>query len=160
MGCIYNEKVQRNVKPLFTLLLLFGGSLMLLSLYVKDRGWGQEANNFLDLLLTLLFLLAGYGVLEKGRETYRYSIIGEELIIHRIGQGANELVARVKLSKIHRLHEPKRKTILQGVLSKNYCRSIAGGCLCEYQEQGSRKSFYFSPSPSLLLKIKEGLQAS
>ena len=161
MGCIYNEKVERNIAPLLILLMVFGLSLLSVSYYVSEMGWDREVSTILDLFLTLVFLLAGYSVILKGRETYRYRIIGDELIIHRMTGEKNELVAKVKLHEIKKLHVKSHKTNLMGMIRKNYCENVVRkGCLCEYQAEGGSKSFYFSPSPSMLNKIQTGLQAS
>lgn len=161
MGCIYNEKVERNIAPLLILLMVFGLSLLSVSYYVSEMGWDREVSTILDLFLTLVFLLAGYAVIAKSRETYRYSIIGDELIIHRMSGEKNELVAKVRLQEIKKLHEKNTKTNLVGLIRKNYCQNVVRrGCLCEYHSEGGSKSFYFSPSPSMLNKIKTGLQAS
>lgn len=161
MGCIYNEKVERNMKPLLILLMVFGLSLLSVSYYVSEMGWEREVSTILDLFLTLVFLLAGYAVFLKGRETYRYSIIGDELIIHRLSGEKNDLVAKVKLQEIKKLQEKNGRANLGGLIRKNYCQNVVRkGCLCEYQAEGGSKSFYFSPSPSMLNKIRTGLQAS
>jgi hypothetical protein len=161
MGCIYNEKVERNMTPLLILLMVFGLSLLSVSYYVSEMGWEREVSTILDLFLTLVFLLAGYAVFLKGRETYRYSIIGDELIIHRLSGEKNDLVAKVKLQEIKKLQEKNGRANLGGLIRKNYCQNVVRkGCLCEYQAEGGSKSFYFSPSPSMLNKIRTGLQAS
>lgn len=161
MGCIYNEKVERNMTPLLILLMVFGLSLLSVSYYVSEMGWEREVSTILDLFLTLVFLLAGYAVFLKGRETYRYSIIGDELIIHRLSGEKNDLVAKVKLQEIKKLQEKNGRANLGGLIRKNYCQNVVRkGCLCEYQAKGGSKSFYFSPSPSMLNKIRTGLQAS
>lgn len=161
MGCIYNEKVERNMKPLLILLMVFGLSLLSVSYYVSEMGWEREVSTILDLFLTLVFLLAGYAVFLKSRETYRYSIIGDELIIHRLSGEKNDLVAKVKLQEIKKLQEKNGRANLGGLIRKNYCQNVVRkGCLCEYQAEGGSKSFYFSPSPSMLNKIRTGLQAS
>lgn len=147
--------------PLVILLMVFGLSLLSVSYYVSEMGWEREVSTILDLILTLVFLLAGYAVISKGREVYRYSIIGDELIIHKMNGEKNELVAKVKLQEIRGLHEKSGSRNILGRIRKNYCKDVVRrGCLCEYQEEGSRKSFYFSPSPSMLNKIRTSLQAS
>lgn len=60
MGCIYNEKVERNIAPLLILLMVFGLSLLSVSYYVSEMGWDREVSTILDLFLRLwcFFLLA------------------------------------------------------------------------------------------------------
>lgn len=161
MSCIYNEKVKRNAAPLVCLLVIFGLSLIMVSYFGTKIGLTQEMKTALDLVLTMLFLLAGYAVIAKSREVYRYSIIADDLIIHRISGDKNHLVRRVKLSEIRSLHYSRSGRRILGSVNSNYSRNLVKlGCCCEYQDEGNAKSFYFSPSQSMLNKINHSLRTS
>ncbi len=101
MSCIYNEKVKRSVAPLVCLLVIFGLSLIMVSYFGTKIGLTEEMKTAMDLVLTMVFLLAGYAAVTKAREVYRYSIIADDLIIHRISGDKNHLVRRVKLSAVN-----------------------------------------------------------
>lgn len=161
MSCIYNEKVKRSVAPLVCLLVIFGLSLIMVSYFGTKIGLTQEIKTAMDLVLTMIFLLAGYAVVAKSREVYRYSIIADDLIIHRISGDKNHLVRRVKLSEIKSLHYSRSKGNLLGAVKRNYSKNLVKlGCCCEYQDEGSAKAFYFSPSQSMLNKINHSLRTS
>ncbi|HCW73527.1 MAG TPA: hypothetical protein DHM90_06760 [Clostridiaceae bacterium] len=161
MSCIYNEKVKRSVAPLVCLLVIFGLSLIMVSYFGTKIGLTEEMKTAMDLVLTMVFLLAGYAAVTKAREVYRYSIIADDLIIHRISGDKNHLVRRVKLSEISSLHYSRSKKNLLGAVKRNYSRNLVKlGCCCEYQDEGNAKSFYFSPSQSMLNKINHSLRTS
>lgn len=160
MSCIYNEKVKRSVTPLVCLLVVFGLSLLTVSYYGTRMGLSQEMKTALDLVLTMFFLLAGYATITKAREVYRYSIIADDLLIHRINGDKNHLVEKVRLSDIRSLERRISKKSLVKVIRNNYSENVIKlGCCCEYHEEGSDKSFYFSPSKSMLNKINNSLKA-
>lgn len=161
MSCIYNEKVKRSVAPLVCLLVIFGLSLIMVSYFGTKIGLTEEMKTAMDLVLTMVFLLAGYAVITKSREVYRYSIIADDLIIHRISGDKNHLVRRVKLSEISSLHYSKSRRNILGAVKRNYSKNLVKlGCCCEYQDEGNAKSFYFSPSQSMLNKINHSLRTS
>jgi|SRR5690554_1347299 len=161
MGCIYNEKVKRSAKPLIGLLIIFGVSLMAVSVLGRQAGLNQEVETTMDLVLTMFFLLAGYNVIAKTKEIYRYSIIADDLIIHRISGEKSHLVEKVKLSEIQALHKRKVGWNLMNALRKNYSVNMMKlDCCCECNVEGTTKSFYFSPSQSMLNKISHAREAS
>lgn len=161
MGCIYNEKVKRSAKPLVGLLIIFGVSLMVVSVLGTRAGLNEETKSTMDLVLAMFFLLAGYRVIAKTKEVYRYSIIADDLIIHRISGEKSHLVEKVKLSEIQALHNKRPGWNLIRLLRKNYSVNMMKlDCCCECSVEGTRKSFYFSPSPSMLNKISNALEAS
>ena len=96
----------------------------------------------------MVFLLAGYHVIAKTKEVYRYSIIADDLIIHRISGEKSHLVEKVKLSEIQALHNKRPGWNLVRLLRKNYSVNMMKlDCCCECSVEGSRKSFYFSHKP-------------
>jgi len=161
MGCIYNEKVKRNTKPLIGLLIIFGLSLMMVSIVGTKLGFHQEIKSAMDLVLAMIFLLAGYNVMAKTKEIYRYSIIADDLIIHRISGGKSHLVEKVKLSEIQALHNEKPRWNILGALTKNYSKNMMKlDFCCECTVEGNMKTFYFSPSQSMLNKISHAIETS
>ena len=161
MSCIYNEKVKRSTKPLIGLLALFGLTLIVVSFLGAKMGLNQEVKSALDLILTMFFLLAGYNVIAKTKEIYRYSIIADDLIIHRISGEKSHLVEKVKLSEIHALHNKRPRGAILKAIRHNYSMNMMKLDLCcECTVEGNRKAFYFSPSPSMVNKISHALKAS
>jgi hypothetical protein len=161
MSCIYNEKVKRNIKPLIGLLIILGLSLVIVSFIGTKLGFHQEIKSAMDLVLAMVFLLAGYRVMAKTKEIYRYSIIADDLIIHRILGEKSYLVEKVKLSEIQALQNEKPRWNIIGALTKNYSRNMMKlDFCCKCKVEGNMKTFYFSPSQSMLKKISHAIETS
>lgn len=160
MGCIYNEKVKRSATPFIFLLVLFGILLVLISVISKEMGFPPALRTELDLVLTMIFLLAGYRVFLRSKDVYRYSIIADDLLIHRINGNRNLLVAKVKLAQIHSLECPDKKSELLKYLNKNYSEGFTKGAYCcKYLLDGEKKAFIFNPSKGMVNKLNTALKA-
>ncbi len=160
MACIYNERVKKSIVPLAIGLLILGLSLMTISYYGTKLGVHPSLKTELDLLLTALFLLTSYSGLSNSRNSYRYSIIADDLIIHRMCGDRNHVIERVKLSEIMSLQKVKnpqdflrgfRRTYTENLLKKDY--------LCAYETQSGIRTFYFSPSPCMINKLNHSMKA-
>ncbi len=160
MACIYNERVKKSIVPLAIGLLILGLSLITLSYYGTKLGVHPSFKTEMDLLLTTLFLLTSYRGLSRSRHSYRYSIIADDLIIHRMCGDHNHVIEKVKLSEIQSLRKVKnptdflrgfRRTYTENLLKKDY--------ICAYENQSGKRTFYFSPSPCMINKLNLSMKA-
>lgn len=160
MACIYNERVKKSVGPILLGLVFLGLSLMTLSSYGTALGVSPSLKTELDLLLITLFLLASYSGLTKSRHSFRYSIIADEMIIHRMCGSKNHVIEKVKLNKIKTISKVKRpqnfmkgfgRTYTENLLKKDY--------LCAYETENGNRTFYFSPSPCMINKLNSSIKA-
>ena len=154
MACIYNEKVKRSMKPLVLLLALLGVSLMLVSYFGKSLGLSSDMEMAIDLVLTLVFLFAGYNVYSMSSEVYRYSIIADDFLIHKISGGNNKLLEKMKLYDIKALEATKNRREVLRNLKNNYSGNLTKpGYYCEYRSNGKNRTFRFDPSACMINKI-------
>lgn len=160
MACIYNERVKKSILPIFLGLLVLGLSFITFSSYGIKFGVDPSLKTELDLVLITLFLLAAYSGLAKSRHSFRYSIIADEMIIHRMCGSKNYVIEKVKLNKIKTICKVKKSQALMSGFKRTYSESLLKkDYLCAYEtEQGSR-TFYFSPSPSMISKLNTSIKA-
>ena len=158
MACFYNEKVRRKPMPFAVLLVLFGLSLYAGSAMVKGAGLPMEFAIQLDLMLTLLFLVAGYKAYRAAQDYYKYAIIEGELLIHKMTGDQSQLVERVKLSEVEYLGEATTPvSVLQRIVNNHSASLFRCGHLCVYRQDGMKRHLYFSPSKCLMAKIQSSL---
>lgn len=154
MSCIYNEKVKRSIKPFVVLLVLFGMSLMAVSYFGKGLNLHRDMETTIDMILALLFLLAGYHVYMMSNDIYRYSIIADDFLIHRINCGKNKLVHKIKLTEIKSIDMMKSKKEFPKNFRNNFSENFTKpGYSCEYCKEGKDKIFYFDPSAGMINKL-------
>ena len=154
MSCIYNEKVKRSIKPFVVLLVLFGMSLMAVSYFGKRLNLHRDMETTIDMILALLFLLAGYHVYMMSNDIYRYSIIADDFLIHRINCGKNKLVHKIKLTEIKSIDMMKSKKEFPKNFRNNFSENFTKpGYSCEYCKEGKDKIFYFDPSVGMINKL-------
>ncbi|MBS5823446.1 MAG: hypothetical protein KID00_06230 [Clostridium argentinense] len=155
MGTMYKEIICR--KKLSVLLFLF--MVILIFILLSDF-----INSFIGSMRIVcntffLFLTIGFCIFEayKCSIKYKYSIIADQLIIHRIRGDVQFLVEDIKIkdieyvgqcsqgSKFFRLISPKKYICSIFKLNK-YC--------CVYKMNGKISKFYFEPSDELVQKLK------
>ena len=154
MSCIYNEKVKRSIKPFVVLLILFGMSLMAVSYFGKGLNLHRDMETTIDMILALIFLLAGYHVYMMSNDIYRYSIIADDFLIHRINCGKNKLVHKIKLTDIKSIDMMKSKKEFPKNFRNNFSENFTKpGYSCEYCKEGKDKVFYFDPSVGMISKL-------
>jgi len=154
MSCIYNEKVKRSIKPFVVLLVLFGISLVAVSYFGKGLNLNNDMETTVDMILALIFLLSGYHVYMMSNDIYRYSIIADDFLIHRINCGRNKLVHKIKLTDIKSIDMMKNKREFPKNFRNNFSENFTKpGYSCEYCIKGKDKTFYFDPSVGMVSKL-------
>lgn len=160
MACIYNERVKKSVVPLAIGLVFLGLSLITLSRYGVKLGVHPSFKTELDLLLSTLFIIASYSGLSRSRHSFRYSIIADDLIIHKMCGDKNHVIEKVKLSQIKSLRKVKKMRNLILGLNRTYSENpLKKDYLCAYETEGNKRTFYFSPSPCMINKLNNSMKA-
>ncbi|MGB4589123.1 MAG: hypothetical protein WBI17_07830 [Clostridiaceae bacterium] len=152
--------MKRNIKPFVVLLVLFGMSLMAVSYFGKGLDLHNDMETTIDMILALIFLLVGYHVYMMSNDIYRYSIIADDFLIHKINCGKNKLVHKIKLTDIKSIEMMKSKKEFPKNFRNNFSENITKpGYSCEYHIAGKNKVFYFDPSVGMVSKLNnvEGL---
>lgn len=160
MACIYNERVEKSSIPVLVGLIFLGLSLMTLSSYDTKLGVDPSFKAELDLMLITLFLLASYSGLTRSRHSFRYSIIADEMIIHRMCGSKNYVIEKVKLNKIKAISKVEKPQDFMRGFSRTYSESLLKkDYLCAYETEAGNRTFYFSPSPCMISKLNTSIKA-
>ena len=160
MACIYNERVEKSSIPVLVGLIFLGLSLMTLSSYGTKLGVDPSFKAELDLMLITLFLLASYSGLTRSRHSFRYSIIEDEMIIHRMCGSKNYVIEKVKLNKIKAISKVEKPQDFMRGFSRTYSESLLKkDYLCAYETEAGNRTFYFSPSPCMISKLNTSIKA-
>lgn len=164
MKTMYKEEVMQKRLPvilemfvLLTLSIFVSNFTEKVSLY--NRSIGSAANLMLILFMSVMIVL---GIM-RCRERYRYSIIADQLIVHRIVKGEQIIIENIKLEDIKYIG---RASKLKHKLNTRY--TGRHGCsifsfrtfCCIYKEGDGIKKFYFQPSESFINRISSFLEIS
>lgn len=159
MACIYNEKVERKGTPLLLGLIALTLSLLIASYLSKAAGVAGMYRIIVDTVLVMGFLYIMYSSFNMSKECYRYSIIADDLLIHRMNGDKPQLVERVKVSDISYFGEVGKNPDVSKVRGSNYtCEFMKGRYCLVYREGGREKKFFFKPSACMIGKIQNSMR--
>lgn len=160
MACIYNEKVERKGTPILLLLIFLGLSLIVASYFFKTMGLPSYMEAIADTILIFGYGYIGYQSYHVTKESYKYSIIADDLIINRLSSDKNRVVEKVKIENITYFGEVKSsEKNLSKAKGKNYtCEFTKGRYCCVYNVGGLEKKFYFKPSLCMVNKIESSMR--
>ncbi len=157
MGTMYNEtNVKKRTPVVIQVLIMLTAAIVISDILETVRVGRLMVEKISDPLLILFMTgFIFYEVLEC-RTSYKYSIIANQLIIHKITQKNYEVVECIYLDDILYVGNPlgclgkyKIKEI------KNYSCSIKlfNSQCCVYKSSNGNKKLYFKPSKRLENKI-------
>lgn len=159
MACIYNEKVERKGTPLLLGLIALTLSFLIASYLSKAAGVSGTYRLIFDSALVMGFLYLMYGSFHMSKECYRYSIIADDLLIHRMNGDTPQLVERVKVSDIRYFGEVGKNPVVSRVRGSNYtCEFMKGRYCLVYEDGGREKKFFFKPSACMIGKIHNSMK--
>lgn len=95
--------------------------------------------------------------IKRLRTKYKYSLIQDELIIHKItGESENllEIVNLADIQYIGRSDKITDKLNFHGVKRYDFCKLRTKNYICVYKLEGRLKKFYFNPSDRLIRNIE------
>jgi hypothetical protein len=158
MGNMYKEVIFRKRLPVFIVFFV----VMIIVLYLLKIA---EIMNLIPIHMAriidifCLFTLISFAIYEikKCQVQYKYSIIGEQLIIHRVKGKSQKLVEDIKIQDIRYIGPiSKRHAVKWGNKRRNYICSLINlnkHC-CIYADGHKSHEVYFEPSSELIEKIK------
>jgi hypothetical protein len=159
MACIYNEKVERKGTPLLLVLIAVTLSLLIASYLSKAAGVAGTYRLIVDSVLVMGFLYLMYSSFHMSKECYRYSIIADDLLIHRMSGDKPLLVERVKVADIRYFGEVGKNPEVSRVRGSNYtCEFMKGRYCLVYEDGGREKKFFFKPSTCMIGKIQNSMK--
>jgi len=159
---IYREIVERKKLPVILKLFIILTIVIYISDFLGKFMIGtyslRRASKFFFAFVMLIIIIQE---LKKCVIKYRYSVIEDELIIHKLNGNDEKIVEDIKFKDIKFIGTPKDKNIKFDVeKSKNYIASMFSfeKYCCIYKEGDKFKKFYFEPSNKLLKNIKKSIK--
>jgi hypothetical protein len=158
MKTMYKEEVTRSrlhsVLGFFLILVAF--------IYIAEAVEQAVSNSTIAMIADFLFLfviitIIVYAVI-RCKTRYRYSIIADQLIIHKIKDNELRVVENIEISDIEVLE--KKESILSKLhINHTYNCSLLKPWMycCVYRCNGKLKKFYFQPSDNFVLKLQRTL---
>lgn len=158
MGTMYKEVIFRKRLPVFIVFFV----AMTIVLYLLKIA---EIMNLIPIHMSriidlfCLFTLISFAIYEiqKCQVQYKYSIIGEQLIIHRVKGKSQKLVEDINIQDIRYIGPiNKRQGVKWGCKRRNYICSLINlnkHC-CIYADGHINREVYFEPSSELIEKIR------
>lgn len=156
---MYKEIIERKKLPIATFLL----TLLCVFIYVYKfidmcfTGQGNLIENILYLgIIASMVIIAVVAIYRSGIR-YKYSIIADQFIIHKIIRNNNIEVESIKFKDIRFLGQVKDLKEQYKVSStKKYLCSIfnANRYCCIYSDGNELKKFYFEPSKEMIGKLQ------
>lgn len=158
MGAMYKEIIFRKRLPV--IIVFFFAMIVLISILkiieVMDIVPLHLSREVDIICLFSLLLFGGYEI-QKCRVQYKYSIIGDELIIHKLKGEEQILVEDIKIEDIQYIGCISRSyNKKKNVKTKKYICSILNinKYCCIYSEGNKNYKMYFEPSRDLINKVK------
>lgn len=156
MGTMYKEIVVRRRTPvvvglLLLLVIMIAVSNLVEHIQVFNYKIGFITNPIISIITSMLILFE----IMKCKVSYRYSIIADQLIIHRLKQKEQNVVENIKLKDI--VYMGKEKDYRENydiANSKRYvCALKLNNYCCIYKDGDRYRKFFFQPSLNLVQKI-------
>ena len=135
---------------LMSVMIVIGG--MVGGLKFNDTKFASISNP----ILIVATIIAIFVIINNCRTSYKYSVVGDRLIIHKIDSKKQVVLEKVKVSDILYIGRERREISKLGViLSKKYMCSLfdSNKYCCVYKKDGVNKKFYFQPSDEFISKI-------
>lgn len=162
MSLYYQEKITRNKVPFITGLVIAGAALLVIANPLNEHSvirW----QSLLDSALLFIFAFLGMAMIRSSKRGFKYTLVGNELIIREENSGKFKVQDRISLGFIQTF-------IPAPMLEKLNCIRTDITCLFHrswkltYLENGKRKTVIIRPSERMAASIRkeigklEGLQ--
>lgn len=163
MKTMYKEEIMRKRLPvvlemfaLLTVIIFIADFIE--EIRVANRSIGTVTNPLLVVFMGTMIIYS----IARCREKYRYSIIADQLIVHRIVRGEQIVVENIKLKDIKyigRASKLKEKLNVK-YIKKHGCSLFAFRTFCCIYKEGDKvNKFYFEPSESFINRISSFLES-
>lgn len=155
---MHKEIVERKKFPVVVLLFITLVTFICLSDLLSKINIGSiNIEIFVTMFFNILMIALCYVQFSKCKVKYKYLIIADQFIIHKIKGQEITIVEDIKLKDIEFIGKYSNcNADIHISSSKKYiCSTFAGGKFCcVYKVGGKFKKFYFEPSEGLMSKIR------
>ena len=154
---MYKEMVQRKKFPAIVLLFVTLIAFICISdLLPKVSIGSTNIKTFITMFFNTIMIGLCYVEFTKCKIKYKYSIVVDQFIIHRIKGGEVTILEDIKLKDIEFIGKYSDYSSDNHISSskKYICSSFTGSKFCCVYKLGNKfKKFYFEPSVPLINKI-------
>ncbi|WP_291633344.1 hypothetical protein [Clostridium sp.] len=155
---MYKEMVQRKKFPAMVILFITLIAFICLSDLLPKISIGSiNMKKFVTMFFSILMIALCYVEFSKCKVKYKYSIVADQFIIHKIRGEEVTILEDIKLKNIEFIGKYNNcNAQIHISSSKKYiCSTFTGSKLCCVYKVGDKfKKFYFEPSDGLMNKIK------
>lgn len=157
MGSMHKEIITRKKAPGFCVIFIFLiFTLFLVQAIQRVELFGIDIGYIVSVVLESLIIVSIIFEIIKCKVKYKYFIVADQFIIHKMKGAEDKVVENIKIRNIEfmgKLKEYKANNSFE--CTKKYTCSLFNRDLycCVYREGSKLKRFYFEPSSSLLEKI-------
>lgn len=158
MNIMYREVIERQKLPVILGLLFFMSFMIAIYTGIQYANiFIHDLENIVESIFIATILFIGIAEMLKCRVKYKYSIISDQIIIHKLKDKHENIVENIKFKdiiSIGRKNEIKSKFKIAS--SKSYVCSIFGQkkYCCIYKDGNIYRKFYFEPSGKFASKLE------
>ena len=154
---MYKEMIQRKKLPTVVLLFITLITFICLSdLLPKISIGSMNIRTYITIFFNVLMVSLCYIEFSKCKVKYKYSIVADQFIIHKLKGEQTKILEDIKLKDIEFIGKYSKYNAENHISSsKKYMCSTFNGSkfCCVYKEGDKLKKFYFEPSDGLMNKI-------
>jgi len=155
---MYKEMVQRKKFPAVVLLFIILIAFISISgLLPRVRIGSINIKTYVTMFFNTLMIALCYMEFSKCKVKYKYLIVADQFIIHKIKGEEVTILEDIKLKNIEFIGKNSNYNSDTHISSskKYICSTFTGcKCCCVYKVGDKLKKFYFEPSDGLMNKIK------
>ncbi|MGH4125931.1 MAG: hypothetical protein ACREV6_23750 [Clostridium sp.] len=155
---MYKEMVQRKKFPAVVLLFITLITFICLSDLLPKISVGRiNLKTFINMFFNTLMIALCYIEFSKCKVKYKYSIVADQFIIHKIIGEEVRILEDIKLKDIEFIGKYSNCNADVHITSckKYICSTFNGSKFCCVYKTGDKfKKFYFQPSDGLINKIR------
>ncbi|MBU5227567.1 hypothetical protein KQI36_13080 [Clostridium senegalense] len=154
MGTMYKETIYRKKLPALLFLFLLMIIFILLSDFINNKI--ESVRVFCNIFFLGLMAICCGLEFYKCNTRYKYSIIADQLIIHKVVGDLQVLVADIKIKDIENITKIKGNKLFCLLSGNKYTCCLLGlknRYCCSYKFNGKINKFYFEPSKKLINRI-------
>ncbi|GCD08378.1 hypothetical protein LGL55_24865 [Clostridium tagluense] len=155
---MYKEMVQRKKFPVVVVLFITLITFICLSDLLPKINIGSiNLKTFITMFFNTLMVALCFIEFSRCKIKYKYSIVADQFIIHKIRGEESKILEDIKLKDIEFIGKHSNcNTHIHISSSKKYiCSTFNGSKFCCVYKAGDKfKKFYFEPSEGLMNKIR------
>ncbi|GFZ32915.1 hypothetical protein CSC2_34410 [Clostridium zeae] len=158
MGTMHKEVIERKKASAIVVSIIVLCLMIVLSNYNQSVViYNEQVSLFINIFIIVLTIAFGVLQVVRCRTYYKYSIVADKLIIHKVKSTGQITLENIKIKDIVYLGKiissPKKYPISS---TRLYVCNIFGlkTCCCIYKDAHKYKKFYFQPSGDLIKKLR------